>query len=96
MINTITLANIRPRALAPSDELMNGVRANRNKFQAWLSIYGKNTFIGSFETNLDAGIAWLEAKVKRDISYAVDFKNNLDIDMGNLARYKAGQARNAN
>ena len=95
MINRITLANIRPRCSVPSDELMDGVRANRNKFQAWLCIYGKNTFIGSFETNLDAGVAWLEAKVKRDTSYALDFKHNLEVDFMNLKRHKASQARNA-
>ena len=93
MKNTITLANLRPRVSAPSDELMAGVKVNRNKFQAWLCIYGKNTFIGSFETNLDAGVAWLEAKVNRDTSYAEDFKGNLAADVANLAKHKASQAR---
>ena len=96
MANTITLSNIRPRFSAPSDELMSGVKVNRNKFQAWLCIYGKNTFIGSFTSNLDAGVAWLEAKVKRDESYAVEFKENLDMDICKLKRYKSEQARMSN
>jgi len=93
MANKITIANLRPRVLAPSDNLLPGVRNNRDKFQTWLSIYGKNTFLGSFPTNIDAGVAWLEAKVKRDNSYLEDFKNNLSVDVAKLKSMKEAQAR---
>jgi hypothetical protein len=93
MTNRITIANLRPRVSAPSDELLPGVRLNRNKFQAWLCIYGKNKSLGSFSTNIDAGVAWLEAKVKRDSSYLEDFKNNLSLDVAKLKSMKEAQAR---
>jgi hypothetical protein len=89
----ITLANIRPVISVPSDELLPGVRRSRRRYQAWLSIYGFQTFIGSFSTNLDAGTAWLEAKIKRDSRYLKDFEKNLSDDRQQLVKFKASQVR---
>jgi hypothetical protein len=89
----ITLANIRPLMSVPSDELMQGVRRNKRRYQTWISIYGVQTFIGSFSTNLDAGAAWLEAKIQRDSRYLKDFEQNLLNDRQRLVKLKASQAK---
>jgi hypothetical protein len=89
----ITLASIRPIVSVPSDELLPGVRRNKRRYQSWLSIYGVKTFIGSFSTNLDAGVAWLEAKIERDSRYLNDFEQNLSNDRQRLVKLKASQAR---
>jgi len=93
MANTITLANIRPRMLANSNDLLPGVRHVRLKFQSWICLYGKLTYIGSFDTNLEAGIAWLNAKIRRDSSYLKEFEENLLNDKSRLAKLKAEQER---
>jgi cell division FtsZ-interacting protein ZapD len=88
----ITLANIRTRGAVTSDELLPGVKRNRRRYQVWISIDGVNAYIGSFKTNLDAGLAWLEAKIYRDARYLKEFEQNLLNDRQRLVKLKALQA----
>ena len=91
----ITLNNIRPLVPKFSDELMPGVRRSANckhRYQAWISISGTQRYLGSFDSNLEAGIAWLEAKVKRDSVYLEEFKINLANEKDKLKKLKLSQA----
>lgn len=81
----LSMSNLRSKK-SVAEGLLDGVRYSKNKFQSWISIFGKNTFLGSFDTNLDAGIAFLSAKIERDTEYLAVFKANLKRDKKKLEK----------
>ena len=62
-----------------------GVQKNKKKFTAWITMAGKNTYLGLYETAKEAAIAYDRAVLKANKSTTLlnfpDMVHNLDIEL---------------